>query len=71
MSQKSSVPAAKAPAERVVRDTRRAAHKQHSAEDKIRIALGTCPGGYSRSGRDAAATRCRDRQLLVARAGQG
>jgi transposase len=45
MSQKSSAPAAreptvtKAPAERVVRDIRRATRKQHSAEDKIRIVL--------------------------------
>ena len=39
MSQKSSIPAAKAPAERVVRDIRRATRKHHSAEDKIRIVL--------------------------------
>jgi transposase len=46
MSQKSSVPAARAgtpaskePAERVVRDIRRATRKQHSAEGKIRIVL--------------------------------
>jgi transposase len=45
MSQKSSAPAArapkaaKAPAERVVRDIRRATRKQHSAEEKIRIVL--------------------------------
>ncbi len=44
-SQKSSAPAAreptvtKAPAERVVRDIRRATRKQHSAEEKIRIVL--------------------------------
>ena len=46
MSQKSSVPAAragaaaaKAPAERVVRDIRRRTRKQHTAEDKIRVVL--------------------------------
>ena len=46
MSQKSSVPvarvgtaASKAPAERVVRDIRRATRKHHSAEDKICIVL--------------------------------
>ena len=45
MSQKSSAPvareptAAKPPAERVVRDIRRATRKQHSAEEKIRIVL--------------------------------
>ena len=46
MSQKSSASAAKAgaatskdPAERVVRDIRRATRKQYSAEDKIRIVL--------------------------------
>ncbi len=45
MSPKSSAPAAKAapprktPAERVVRDIRRATRKQHSAEEKIRVVL--------------------------------
>ncbi len=45
MSPKSSAPAAragttaKAPAEQVVRDIRRATRKHHSAEDKIRIVL--------------------------------
>ena len=39
MSQKSSIAAAKAPAERVVRDIRRATRKHHSAEDKIRVVL--------------------------------
>ena len=45
MSPKPSAPAArepaapKAPAERVVRDIRRATRKQHSAEEKIRIVL--------------------------------
>lgn len=39
MSQKSSAPTAKAPAERLVRDIRRATRKHHSAEDKIRIVL--------------------------------
>ena len=45
MSRKSSAPAtrvpraAKAPAEQVVRDIRRATRKQHSAEDKIRVVL--------------------------------
>ncbi len=39
MSQKSSVPPARAPAEKLVRDIRRAKRKRHSAEDKIRIVL--------------------------------
>jgi transposase len=45
MSQKSSAPAvreptaAKPPAERVVRDIRRATRKQHPAEDRIQIVL--------------------------------
>ena len=39
MSRKSSTPAAKAPAERVVRDILRARRKHHSAEDKIRGVL--------------------------------
>ena len=39
MSQKPSTAAAKAPAERVVRDIRRATRKHHSAEDKIRVVL--------------------------------
>ena len=47
MSQKSAAPpaparaprAAKAPAEQVVRDIRRATRKHHSAEDKIRVVL--------------------------------
>ena len=45
MSPKSAAPptreptVAKAPAERVVRDIRRATRKQHTAEDKIRIVL--------------------------------
>lgn len=39
MSQKSSAPAAKVPAEKVLRDIRRATRKHHSAEDKIRIVL--------------------------------
>ena len=37
MSQKSSTPAAKLPAEKVVGDIRGATRKLHSAEDKIRI----------------------------------
>src|SRR3954462_2804754 len=39
MSQRSSVPTTKAPAEQVMRDIRRATRKHHSAEDKIRIVL--------------------------------
>src|SRR3954471_2966931 len=39
MSQRSSVPTTKAPAEQVMRDIRRATRKPHSAEDKIRIVL--------------------------------
>ena len=51
MSPKPSAPAArepaapKAPAERVVRDIRRATRKQHSAEEKIRIVLEGLRGG--------------------------
>jgi transposase len=39
MSQKSSTPPARVPAEKLVRDIRRAMRKHHSAEDKIRIVL--------------------------------
>ena len=39
MSQKSSAPAPKPPAEQVVRDIRRRTRKHHSAEEKIRIVL--------------------------------
>jgi transposase len=39
MSQKSSDPPARVPAEKLVRDIRRAARKHQSAEDKIRNAL--------------------------------
>jgi transposase len=39
MSQKSSAPPTQAPAEKLVRDIRRATRKRHSAEDKIRNAL--------------------------------
>ena len=53
MSQKSSIPAAKAPVERVVRDIRRATREHHSAEDKIRIAL------EGLGGEDSIAALCR------------
>ena len=53
MSQKSSIPAAKAPAERVVRDIRRATREHHSAEDKIRIVL------EGLRGEDSIAALCR------------
>ncbi len=53
MSQKSSAPNVKAPAERVVRDIRRATRKQHSAEDKIRIVL------EGLRGEDSIAALCR------------
>jgi transposase len=39
MSQKSAAPPVRSPAERVVRDIRRATRKHRSAEDKIRIVL--------------------------------
>ena len=39
MSKKSSVPPTRVPAEKLVRDIRRATRKHHSAEDKIRIVL--------------------------------
>ena len=37
MSQKSSAPPSRVPAEKLVRDIRCATRKHHSAEDKIRI----------------------------------
>jgi transposase-like protein len=39
MSQKFSTPPTRAPAEKLVRDIRRATRKHHSAEDKISIVL--------------------------------
>ncbi len=39
MSQKSSTPPMRVPAEELVRDIRRAARKHHSADDKIRSVL--------------------------------
>jgi transposase-like protein len=39
MSQKSSAPPTRVPAEKLVRDIRRATRKHHSAEDKTRIVL--------------------------------
>ena len=39
MSQKSSAPPTRVPAEKLVRDIRRATRKHHSAEDKISIVL--------------------------------
>ena len=58
MSQKASAPVAvadlaKAPAEQVVRDIRRATRKHHSAEDKIRIVL------EGLRGEDSIAALCR------------
>lgn len=60
MSQKSSAPitrthaaGAKPPAERVVRDIRRATRKQHSSEEKIRIVL------EGLRGEDSIAALCR------------
>ena len=53
MSQKSSASPAKSPAEKVVRDIRRATRKHHSAEDKIRIVL------EGLRGEDSIATLCR------------
>jgi transposase len=53
MSQTSSALAAKPPAEKVLRDIRRATRKHHSAEDKIRIVLeGLC-------GEESIAALCR------------
>ena len=37
MSQKSSTPPTRVPAEKLIRDIRRATRKHHSAEDKICI----------------------------------
>ena len=53
MSQKSSALTPKTPAERVVRDIRRATRKHHSAEDKIRIVL------EGLRGEDSIAALCR------------
>src|SRR4051794_27865435 len=53
MSQRSSVPTTKAPAEQVMRDIRRAARKHHSAEDRIRIVL------EGLRGEDSIAALCR------------
>jgi transposase len=39
MSQKFSAPPTRVPADKLVRDIRRATRKHHSAEDKIRIVL--------------------------------
>ena len=39
MSQKSSAPPARVPAEKLVRDIRRAARKRHSAKGSIRIVM--------------------------------
>jgi hypothetical protein len=43
MSEKSSAPLARVPAEKLVRDIRRARRKYYSAEGKIRIVLGGLP----------------------------
>ena len=53
MSQRSSVPTTKAPAEQVMRDIRRATRKHYSAEDKIRIVL------EGLRGEDSIAALCR------------
>ena len=39
MSQKSSAPPTRVPAQKLVRDTRRVTRKHHSADGKIRIVL--------------------------------
>ena len=53
MSQKSSTPATRPLAEKLVRDIRRATRKHHSAEDKIRIVL------EGLRGEDSIAALCR------------
>ena len=53
MSQRSSALTPKTPAERVVRDIRRATRKHHSAEDKIRVVL------EGLRGEDSIAALCR------------
>jgi transposase len=53
MSQKSSAPAPKPPAEQVVRDIRRRTRKHHSAEEKIRVVL------EGLRGEDSIAALCR------------
>ena len=59
MSQKSSVPPTRVPAEKLVRDIRRARRKHHSAEDKIRIVL------EGLRGEESIAALCR-REAIVA-----
>jgi transposase len=53
MSQKSPAPAPKLPAEKVVRDIRRATRRLHSSEEKIRIVL------EGLRGEDSIAALCR------------
>ena len=64
MSQKSSTAAAKAPADRVVRDIRRATRKHHSAEDKIRVVLEGLRGEESIAGDTARAATTVELQAL-------
>jgi transposase len=59
MSLKSSAPATKPPAEKVVRDIRRATRKHHSAEDKICIVL------EGLRGEDSIAALCRREAIAV------
>ncbi len=61
MSQKSSALAAKLPAEKVVRDIRRATRKHHSAEDKIRIVL------EGLRGKESIAALCRRETIAAMR----
>ena len=56
MSQKSSAPPTRVPAEKLVRDIRRATRKHHSAEDKIRIVLIVLEG---LRGEESTAALCR------------
>ena len=49
MSQKSSTPPARVPAEKLMRDIRRAKRKHYSAEDKLRIIQKGCRDAIAKS----------------------
>ena len=46
MSQKSSAPPVRVPAEKLVRVIRRATRKHHSAKDKIRVSIRGAPPSF-------------------------
>ena len=59
MSQKSSAPPVRVPAEKLVRDIRHATRKHHSAEDKTRIVL------EGLRGEESIAALCRREAIAV------